>query len=82
MGENTVVSDPNTNHAQAALEATDFIVVQDIFMTDTAKWAQSYFLQLHLQNRTGLFQKERRFSALDLHKTCWESRQTSISCLM
>ncbi len=39
MGENTVVSDPNTNHAQAALEATDFIVVQDIFMTDTAKLA-------------------------------------------
>ncbi|MDG0866041.1 molybdopterin-dependent oxidoreductase [Candidatus Lucifugimonas marina] len=39
MGENTVVSDPNTNHAQAALEATEFIVVQDIFMTDTAKLA-------------------------------------------
>ena len=39
MGENTVISDPNTNHAQAALEATDFIVVQDIFMTDTAKLA-------------------------------------------
>ncbi|HIF72015.1 MAG TPA: hypothetical protein EYQ61_05630 [Dehalococcoidia bacterium] len=39
MGENTVISDPNTNHAQKALEATDFIVVQDIFMTDTAKLA-------------------------------------------
>jgi predicted molibdopterin-dependent oxidoreductase YjgC len=39
MGENTVISDPNTNHAQAALEAADFIVVQDIFMTDTAKMA-------------------------------------------
>jgi predicted molibdopterin-dependent oxidoreductase YjgC len=39
MGENTIISDPNTNHAQAALEATDFIVVQDIFMTDTAKLA-------------------------------------------
>ena len=39
MGENTIVSDPNTNHAQAALEATDFLVVQDIFMTDTAKLA-------------------------------------------
>ena len=39
MGENTIVSDPNTNHAQAALEAADFIVVQDLFMTDTAKLA-------------------------------------------
>ncbi len=39
MGENTVISDPNTNHAQTALEAADFIVVQDIFLTDTAKLA-------------------------------------------
>ena len=39
MGENTVISDPNTNHAQKALEAADFIVVQDIFMTDTARLA-------------------------------------------
>ena len=39
MGENTVISDPNTNHARKALEAADFIVVQDIFMTDTARLA-------------------------------------------
>ncbi len=39
MGENTVISDPNTNHAQTALEAADLIVVQDIFLTDTAKLA-------------------------------------------
>jgi predicted molibdopterin-dependent oxidoreductase YjgC len=39
MGENTIISDPNTNHAQKALEAAEFIVVQDIFMTDTAKLA-------------------------------------------
>ncbi|MCI0776109.1 MAG: molybdopterin-dependent oxidoreductase [Chloroflexi bacterium] len=39
MGENTVISDPNTNHARKALEAAEFIVVQDIFMTDTARLA-------------------------------------------
>ncbi len=39
MGENTVVSDPNINHATKALESVDFLVVQDIFMTDTAKMA-------------------------------------------
>jgi len=39
MGENTIISDPNTNHAEKALEAAEFIVVQDIFMTDTAKMA-------------------------------------------
>lgn len=39
MGENTVISDPHANHAQHALEAAEFMVVQDIFLTDTAKLA-------------------------------------------
>ena len=39
MGENTIVSDPNANHAIHALENLDFFVVQDIFMTQTAKMA-------------------------------------------
>ena len=39
MGENTIVSDPNANHAEHALKALDFFVVQDIFMTETAQMA-------------------------------------------
>ncbi len=39
MGENTVVSDPAANHAEHALREVDFLVVQDIFLTDTAKLA-------------------------------------------
>ena len=39
MGENTIVSDPNANHAIHALNNLDFFVVQDIFMTQTAKMA-------------------------------------------
>jgi formate dehydrogenase major subunit/formate dehydrogenase alpha subunit len=39
MGENTVVSDPHASHAQHALESTEFMVVQDIFLTDTARLA-------------------------------------------
>ena len=39
MGENTVVSDANASHSRHALEACDFVVVQDIFLTDTAKLA-------------------------------------------
>jgi len=39
MGENSIVSDPNTHHVQEALEKTDFLVVQDIFLTETAQLA-------------------------------------------
>ncbi len=39
MGENTVVSDANAAHTQKALEALDFLVVQDIFLTETAQLA-------------------------------------------
>jgi formate dehydrogenase major subunit/formate dehydrogenase alpha subunit len=39
IGENLMVSDPNLNHTQKCLENLDFLVVQDIFMTETAQMA-------------------------------------------
>ena len=39
MGENTVVSDPHANHAEHALRSAEFMVVQDIFLTETAQLA-------------------------------------------
>jgi formate dehydrogenase major subunit len=36
MGENPAMSDPDLNHARAALAALDHLVVQDIFLTETA----------------------------------------------
>ena len=39
MGENTIVSDPHANHAEHALRSVDFLVVQDIFLTETAQLA-------------------------------------------
>ncbi len=39
MGENTAVSDPNVLKTRAALERVEFLVVQDMFLTDTAKMA-------------------------------------------
>jgi len=39
MGENPVISDPNSSHARKALESVDFLVVQDIFLTETAELA-------------------------------------------
>ena len=39
MGENPVMSDPNQQHVIESLENLDFLVVQDIFLTETAKLA-------------------------------------------
>jgi formate dehydrogenase major subunit len=36
MGENPAMSDPDLNHAREALAALEHLVVQDIFMTETA----------------------------------------------
>jgi formate dehydrogenase major subunit len=39
LGENPFLSDPNINKVRQALSALDFLVVQDIFLTETAEFA-------------------------------------------
>lgn len=39
MGENPVISDPNQHHVIEALTSLEFLVVQDIFLTETAQLA-------------------------------------------
>jgi len=39
LGENPFISDPNSNKVRKALSALDFLVVQDIFLTETAEFA-------------------------------------------
>ena len=39
MGENPAMSDPDTTHVREALARLDFLVVQDIFLTETAAFA-------------------------------------------
>ncbi|MBN1194435.1 MAG: formate dehydrogenase subunit alpha [Methanomicrobiaceae archaeon] len=39
MGENPMLSDPDLNHAEHALKSLEFLVVQDIFLTETAQLA-------------------------------------------
>ncbi len=39
MGENPIMTDPHIFHTVRALEAVKFLVVQDIFLTETAKMA-------------------------------------------
>ena len=39
MGENPMISDPDLHHVEKGLKNLDFLVVQDIFMTETAQLA-------------------------------------------
>ena len=39
VGENPLVSDPDLNHAEKSIDNLKFLVVQDIFLTETAKKA-------------------------------------------
>lgn len=39
LGENPVLTDPNANHIKEALENLDFLVMQELFLTETAAYA-------------------------------------------
>ena len=39
MGENPVISDPNIAHAEDWVRGLEFLAVQDLFLTETARWA-------------------------------------------
>ena len=39
MGEDPVLTDADANHVRRAIASLDFLVVQDIFLTETAKYA-------------------------------------------
>ena len=43
MGENPVITDPNMHHTIKALNSLEFLIVQDIFMTETAQLADVIF---------------------------------------
>jgi len=60
MGENPMVSDPNTNHVEASLKHLDFLVVQDIFLTETAKLADVVLPAASFAEKDGTFSNTER----------------------
>ena len=60
IGENPMVSDPNLNHASQALENLDFLVVQDIFMTETARMADVVLPSASFAEKEGTFTNTER----------------------
>jgi formate dehydrogenase major subunit len=62
-GEDIAQSDPNSHHVTAALRAMDFVVVQDIFMNETAKYAHVFLPGSSFLEKNGTFtNSERRIS--------------------
>ncbi|MBV8626052.1 MAG: molybdopterin-dependent oxidoreductase, partial [Herbaspirillum sp.] len=63
QGEDIVQSDPNTQHVAAALEAMECIVVQDLFLNETAKYAHVFLPGSSFLEKDGTFTNaERRIS--------------------
>jgi formate dehydrogenase major subunit len=63
QGEDIAQSDPNTQHVTAALSAMECIVVQDIFLNETAKFAHVFLPGASFLEKDGTFTNaERRIS--------------------
>lgn len=55
VGENPILSEADANHVKAALEKTEFLVVQDIFMTETAELADVVLPATTFAEKDGTF---------------------------
>ncbi len=60
MGENPAMSDPDQDHARAALAMLDHLVVQDIFFTETAWYADVIFPASAHAEKLGTFTNTNR----------------------
>ncbi len=65
IGEDVVQTDPNTQKVIKALEATDLVIVQELFMTETAKYADVVLPGASFLEKSGTFTNgERRIQAV------------------
>ena len=63
QGEDIVQSDPNTQHVEAAMAQMECVVVQDLFLNETAKWAHVFLPGSSFLEKDGTFTNaERRIS--------------------
>lgn len=60
IGENPMVSDADLNHAEKSLKNLELLVVQDIFMTETAKIADVVFPSACFAEKEGTFSNTER----------------------
>jgi formate dehydrogenase alpha subunit len=60
MGENPMMSDPDLHHVEEAIKALDFLVVQDIFLTETARMADVVLPVACFAEKDGTFSNTER----------------------
>ena len=60
MGENPVLSEPDSDHAVEALKSLDFLVVQDIFLSETAELADVVLPGTSFVEKEGTFTNTER----------------------
>jgi formate dehydrogenase alpha subunit len=60
MGENPVMSDPNSAHVRECLAALDFLVTQDIFLNETSEYADVVFPAAAYAEKDGTFTNTER----------------------
>lgn len=60
FGENPMMSDPDLNHVKEALDNLDCLIVQDIFLTETAKLADVVFPAACFAEKDGTFTNTER----------------------
>jgi predicted molibdopterin-dependent oxidoreductase YjgC len=60
IGENPLVSDPDLNHTEKAFNNLEFLVVQDIFLTETAKIADVVLPSFCFAEKEGTFTNTER----------------------
>jgi predicted molibdopterin-dependent oxidoreductase YjgC len=60
LGENPMLSDPNTNHVREALSEIEFLVSQDIFLNETAQMAHMVLPGVSFAEKEGTFTNTER----------------------
>ena len=60
QGEDIAQSDPNTQHVQRALEAMDLVIVQDLFLNETARYAHVFLPGTTFLEKDGTFTNAER----------------------
>ncbi|MFB6309922.1 MAG: formate dehydrogenase subunit alpha [Salinirussus sp.] len=55
IGENAALSEPGISHAERVLKELDFLVVQDLFVTETAEYADVVLPACSFVEKTGTF---------------------------
>ena len=60
LAEDPIMSDPDTNHVRHCLEAADFIVLQEIFPTETSHYADVLLPGVSFVEKTGTFTNTER----------------------